>query len=313
MLLQSHRGYTCRRFSVRYHKAAGSLSPQNSPHQDLNSQVAAIPKLITLPYPIARRDMFTLFVGVFFPIFMCMVLERGSWGFYSVYKTKSSWIAWGGCWWSVKQQNHTSFYCLRYLKHAWNCCLWVRSGFSLYFFFPWSYQDCQVFPILPEGWLEISERNSELLRTELTANTQLGFVAGLCRCYFFSSLLKKEKGLFLTQWKIMWCDWHLSSSPPCPVLHCPAGKAEEANLAEKSGGEPGFNQHWGVLSAREILSSSAEFTSSGVGGIYVQLEFFETKMLQDATRNPATSFGLNLASALCCYAAEALKLPISHN
>lgn len=97
------------------------------------------------------------------------------------------------------------------------------------------------------------------------------------------------------------------------MLHCPAGKAEEANLAEKSGGEPDFNQHRGVLSAREILSSSAEFTSSGVGGIYVQLEFFETKMLQDATRNPATSFGLNLASALCCYAAEALKLPISHN
>lgn len=196
MLLQSHRGCTCRRFSVRYHKGAGSLSPQNSPHQDLNSQVAAIPKLITAISHCKEGYVHT-FCGFFFsPIFMCMVLERGSWGFYSVYKkTKSSWIAWGGCWWSVKQQNHTGFYCLRYLKHAWNCCLWVRSGFSLYFFFPWSYQDCQVFPILPEGWLEISERNSELLRTELTANTQLVFVTGLCRCYFFSSLLKK-KGYF---------------------------------------------------------------------------------------------------------------------
>lgn len=39
--------------------------------------------------------------------------------------------------------------------------------------------------------VEISERNSELLRAELTVNIQLVFMTGLCRCYFFSSLLKK--------------------------------------------------------------------------------------------------------------------------
>lgn len=41
------------------------------------------------------------------------------------------------------------------------------------------------------------------------------------------------------------------------MLHSPAGKAEEANLAEKPGGDPVLNQHKGVLSNREILSSSA--------------------------------------------------------
>lgn len=93
------------------------------------------------------------------------------------------------------------------------------------------------------------------------------------------------------------------------MLLSPAAKAEEANLAEKPGGDPVLKQHKGVLSDREILGKSPLSCGRDLGAV----GFFKTKMQQDATRNPTTSFGLNLASALCCYAAEALKLPISHN
>lgn len=142
MLLQSHRGCTCKRFSVRYHTGAGSLSPQNSPHQDLNSWVAAIPKLITLPYPIARRDMFTQW---FFSHFYVHGFGKGLVGFYSVYKKKQlNCMGRGLLVFCKAAEPHRFLSCLRYLKHAWNCCLWVRSGFSSSLFLSWSYQDCQV-------------------------------------------------------------------------------------------------------------------------------------------------------------------------
>lgn len=194
MLLQSHWGCTCRRFSVRYHKGAGSLSPQNSPHQDLDSQVAAIPKLTLCHIPLQGR--ICSHSGFFFSIFMCTVLARGLWGFYSVYKKKkkTSWIAWGVLLGFCKAaEPHRFLSCLRYLRHAWNCYLWVRSGFFFILIFTMVIPKMSgwVFSILPEDWLEISERNSELLRAELTVNIQLVFMTGLCRCYFFSSLLKK--------------------------------------------------------------------------------------------------------------------------
>lgn len=109
-------------------------------------------------------------------------------------KKKSSWIAWGVLLGFCKAaEPHRFLSCLRYLKHAWNCYLWVRSGFFFIIIFTMVIPKMSgwVFPILPEDWLEISERNSELLRAELTVNIQLVFMPGLCRCYFFSSLLKK--------------------------------------------------------------------------------------------------------------------------
>lgn len=39
------------------------------------------------------------------------------------------------------------------------------------------------------------------------------------------------------------------------MFHSPAGKAEEANLAEKPGGNPVLKEHKGVLSNRAALQS----------------------------------------------------------
>lgn len=78
-----------------------------------------------------------------------------------------------------------------------------------------------VFPILPEDWLEISERNSELLRTELTVNIQLVFMTGLCRCYFFSRLLKKGVYFQLSGNNVMWLT---SVIIPCASEPCRKGR-----------------------------------------------------------------------------------------
>lgn len=143
---------------------------------------------------------------------------------------------------------HRFLSCLRCLKHAWNCCLWVRSGFSLYLFFPMviARMSGWVFPILPEDWLEISERNSELLRAELTVNIQLVFMTGLCRCYFFSSLLKKGE-LFSAWWNMIdichhpchaWCFTALQERQKRQILQvetaprCPAQQGHPEQLCE---------------------------------------------------------------------------------
>lgn len=97
--------------------------------------------------------------------------------------------------------------------------------------------------------VEISERNSELLRAELTVNIQLVFMAGLCRCYFFSSLLKKGVYFQLSGNNVMW----LTSV----IIPCASHRQERQNwqilpvqTAEKPGGNPVLEQtgrSWAAL------------------------------------------------------------------
>lgn len=53
------------------------------------------------------------------------------------------------------------------------------------------------------------------------------------------------------------------------MLHSPAGKAEEANFAEKAGGDPVLKQHKGVLPDREILSKSPLSCGRDLGAVGV--------------------------------------------
>lgn len=94
---------------------------------------------------------------------------------------------------------------------------------------------------------------------------------------------------------------------PCHVLCSTALQERQKRqflplqTAEKPGGDLVLKQLKGVLSDREILSSSASHPV-GVGGFGVQLEFFQTKMQQDATRNLYDKFWpeLGICSVLLC-------------
>lgn len=220
MLLQSHWGCTCRRFSVRYHRGAGSVSPQNSPHQDLDSQVAAIPKL-TLCH--CKEGYVHTVVFLFF-LFLCAQFWQGACGGFILFTKKKQLNCMGRLLGFCKAaEPHRFLSCLRCLKHAWNCYLWVRSGvfFILIFTMVIPRMSGWVFPILPEDWLEISERNSELLRAELTVNIQLVFMIGLCRCYFFSSLPKK--GVYF-QLSATWLASVIIPAMPCSSQPCRKGR-----------------------------------------------------------------------------------------
>lgn len=154
---------------------------------------------------------------------MCTVLARGLWGLYSVYKKKQLNCMGRLLRFCKAAEPHRFLSCLRCLKHAWNFYLWVRSGvfFILIFTMVIPRMSGWVFPILPEDWLEISERNSELLRTELTVNIQLVFMIGLCRCYFFSSLLKK--GVYF-QLSATWLASVIIPAMPCASQPCRKGR-----------------------------------------------------------------------------------------
>lgn len=150
-----------------------------------------------------------------------------------------------------------------------------------------------VFPILPEDLLEISDRNSELLRRELTVNIQRVFVAGLCRCYFFNNLLKK--GVIFN---LMKHDWHLSSSLQERQNEQKERKAKTLQTAEKAGGEPVLHQPRGVLSNREILSKSP----FKCGRVRCAVGVFSNKNAARCNPKPYNKFWpeLGICSVLLC-------------
>lgn len=166
--------------------------------------------------------MFTLWF--FFP-FLCAQFWQGARGGFILFTSKAAELHGEGCWCSVKQQNHTGFYLkvfkarLKLLSLSYK---WVF--FILIFTMVIPRMSGWVFPILPEDWLEISERNSELLRAELTVNIQLVFMTGLCRCYFFSSLLKKGAYFQLSENDGMWLTSVIIPAMPCASQPCRKGR-----------------------------------------------------------------------------------------
>lgn len=146
-----------------------------------------------------------------------------------------------------------------------------------------------VFPILPEDWLEISERNSELLGAELTVNIQLVFMAGLCRCYFFSKLLKKGE-LFSAWWNMIDICHH-----PCHALCFTA-------LQERQKRQILQRKQVETLSLNSTKVSCPAGTSwAALPGISVQLEIFFFKQKR-CNLKPYNKFWpeLGICSVLLC-------------
>lgn len=150
--------------------------------------------------------------------------------------------------------------------------------------------------------VEISERNSELLRAELSVNIQLVFMTGLCRCYFFSSLLKKGVYFQLSGNNVMWLT---SVIIPCASQPCRKGRIGKSCLSKLQKNQV------------EILSLSKQGDPEQLcksplrcGRDLCALGVFLNKNAARCNLKPHDKFWPELG---ICSAAEALKLPISHN